>query len=270
MAEISAETVYPRLREVLDPRFASLSDAELEAAFESAFGEGVTPAEYEEFFNGLGKALSGVARDVGQFAQQAAPVVATGFQGALQGAAAGSRLGPWGALGGALTGAAGAALSKHGQGAARDVGGVLSGVVGTAGALRGGGAPDAAANLLGLLRRPEMGQAIAGLLGGSGTAVPVGRSGTPVPASAFAGLLSALARQAEAEALATDTAESVPAYLVGPTGQLVADPADPDQRAARLFQLLARETEYDEAADWPEAEYDDADDDVLLYAPTRW
>ena len=34
-------TYYPQLREVLDPRYAALSDAQLEDAFESAFGEGV-------------------------------------------------------------------------------------------------------------------------------------------------------------------------------------------------------------------------------------
>ena len=268
MPESFAGTDYPRLREVLDPRLAALPDTELESAFATAFGEGVTPAEYEEFFGGLGRALQGVAQDVGRFAQQAAPVVASGAQGALRGAAAGSALGPWGILGGALTGAAGSALAQHGTGTARDVGNMLSGVVGTAGSLTGGGglagllggagrgAPPAAANLAGLLRTPQLAQALSGLLGGGNPTVPAGRAGTPVPATAFAGLLSALAREAESEALADQDGESVPAYLVGPTGELLVDPGDPDQRARRLLALLAGEV----AADTDGEAWDDADD----------
>src|SRR5215831_627207 len=103
MTQSFAGTYYPNLREVLDPRFAGLSDSDLESAFEAAFGDSVTLAEYEEFFGGLGKAF----KDVGRFAQQAAPTLATAGQGALQGAAAGSALGPWGALGGALIGGTG-------------------------------------------------------------------------------------------------------------------------------------------------------------------
>jgi hypothetical protein len=143
-------------------------------------------------------------------------------------------------------------------------------VVNAAGALTGGGAPPAAAGLFGLLQRPEMRQAMQALLRGGGAVVPVGRSATPVPANAFAGLLARLAREAEAEAWGSDDAESVPAYLVGPSGQLVADPADPDQRAARLLQLLIRETadEADFGPDYAEAEYDDVE--IVSYEPARW
>lgn len=298
MAEPVADTYYPHLREVLDPRFAALSDAELEALFESAFGEGITPAEYEDFFGGLGRALGSVAQGVGRFAQQAAPVVASGAQGALQGAAAGSALGPWGALGGALTGGVGSALQKHGRGPAKDVGNVLSGVVNTAGMLSGrgglaqgaagllgmagraaGGGSPAAGQLLGLLNRPEVMLALMSLFRGRNPAVPVGATRTPVPANAFAGLLGALAREAEAEAMIWDSAESVPAYLVNPTGQLVVDPSDPDQRAARLLQLLGGEadeerweqddTDFDDTdfddADFDDTDFEDLDEDDELY-----
>jgi hypothetical protein len=272
-------TLYPHLREVLDPRFDSLTDAELEDAFGSAFGEGVTPAEYEEFFDGLG-------RNLGKFLQQAGPVLATAGQGAMAGGAAGSALGPYGALVGALAGGTGAVLGQHGSGTARDVGNVLNTAVKTTNLFTGrGGGPvtgsvpattnaPAAANLLGLLSRPETAQALRALAGGRNTAVPVGTSGTPAPANAFAGLLAALAGQADAEA-AFDDAEGVAAYLVTPSGRLAADPADPDQRAARLLVLLAQPvaagTESDDAFDDAEL-YEDAelDDDAELYEPTRW
>lgn len=264
-------TYYPNLRRTLDPAYTRLSDAELEALFESAFGEGVTPAEYEEFFNGLGRALS-------SFGQKAAPVFSSVASGALQGASAGSALGPYGMLAGALMGGAGGGL-KHAGGPAKDVGGVLSGIVGTAGSLTGGGGlggmlgglggrggaagmagggmggggmgslmgmgaqalgqrSPATAQLLSVLGRPETRQALAALLGGGNQSVPVGRGGVPVPASAFAGLLGALGREAEAESFEWQGGESVPGYLVGPNGQLVVDPNDAQQRAARLLALL--------------------------------
>jgi len=265
-----AETAYPYLRDALDDRFSALTDAEFDSAFEAAFGDGVTPVEYEEFFSGLGKALS-------NFAQQAAPVAQSAVQGAITGGAAGARYGPYGALIGALAGGTGSALQQHGTGTARDVGNVLSGVVGTAGALGGGGGAGGLAGLLGgaggasgagqapatnqlmrVLARPETAQALGALAGGQNPAVPAGPTGTPVPANAFAGLLSALAREAEAEAFGWDEPVAVPAYLVGPGGQLIADPASPDQRSGRLLQLLAAPArEQDESFD----EYDEAFDE---------
>ncbi|MGH3937953.1 MAG: hypothetical protein ACRDTG_04845 [Pseudonocardiaceae bacterium] len=258
----SVDTYYPHLREVLDSRFAALSDSELEKLFESAFGEGITPAEYEEFFGGLGKAVGNVARDVGRFAQKAAPVIASGVEGAVRGAAAGRALGGRGAIAGALAGGVGSALQTHGSGAAKDVGNVLSGVVGTAGMLAGQGGlaqgasgllsmagqavgrrSPAAGQLLGLINRPETMQALMSMFQGRNAAVPVGETGTPVPANAFAGLLGALAREAESEAMVWDSAEGVPGYLLNPVGQLVIDPSDPDQRAARLLHLLGRESD---------------------------
>ncbi|MGC5075483.1 hypothetical protein [Agrococcus sp. DT81.2] len=278
---------------MLDERFANLPDDQLEAMFESTFGEGITPAEYEDFFGGLAKAMSGVARDVGRVASKAAPVLATAAKGAMQGAAAGSAAGPWGALGGALLGGTGSVLQKHTRGPASQIGGALGGIVSTAGALTGrgglaqgaasilgglsgaprggfGGAPLGAATsaLRGLLGRPELAQALGALFAGGNPNIPVGRSGTPIPANAIAGLLGSLAREAEHEAESWLDTESVPAYLVDSYGQVVVDPTQPDQRAARVLQLLA--TEFDDAEDddsderevddaWELAETDDVD-----------
>jgi hypothetical protein len=259
------DTDYPYLRENLDDRFSALTDAELDSVFEAAFGEGVTPAEYEEFFSGLGKAFSG-------FAQQAAPVAASAAQGALRGGAAGARFGPYGAFIGALGGGAGAALQHHGTGTARDIGNVISGVGSVIG---GGGAQGSAVPLAGaapgpapatsellrLLGRPETAQALGALFRGQNPAVPAGPAGTPVRANAFAGLLSALARESEAEALGWGDAVGLPAYLVGPGGELLADPADPDQRSGRLLQLLAGPSrEVDEASDDAFDEYEVLDE----------
>jgi hypothetical protein len=106
-----------------------------------------------------------------------------------------------------------------------------------------------------VLARPETARALGALAGGQNPAVPTGAAGTPVPANAFAGLLSALARESEAEALGWEEPVAVPAYLVGSNGQLLADPTSPDQRSGRLLQLLAASArEQDEGYD----EYDDA------------
>lgn len=255
MTTTMPDTFYPHLREVLDERFAALPDSAIESSFAEAFGEGVTPAEYEEFFSGLGRAFN-----------SALPVLTSIGQGALSGAAAGSIAGPWGALGGALLGGAGGGLS-HAKGPAGDVGRGLGGVVNLAGSLTGrggfaqgaaglagmlgGGRPGAAspaaggsaASVLGaLLSRPETIQALRGLLAGRNPTVPIGSSGTAAPASAFAGLLGALSRETEAEAEAYQDAGRpgvVHGYLLDATGRPVVDPGDADLRAARLLALLA-------------------------------
>jgi hypothetical protein len=274
------DTYYPHLREVLDPRFSGLSDSELDSVFESAFGEGITAAEYEEFFGGLGRALGGLA-------QRAGPVLGSSAQGAISGAAAGSALGPWGALGGALIGGVGSALAQHGRGPARDVGRVIGTFTGAgampapplpvgpaapgqpvtaAAPVRGApipvaapGSPAPAAppppatsaiSWLGqLLASPAAAQAIAALMQGRGGTVPVGATATPVQASEVVGLMGALAREAEAEAMQWDVEQGVPAYLIGAEGELESDPYDVDLRAVRLLELFASEAEWDEELD---------------------
>jgi len=270
MTSTTMETFYPNLRDMLDDRFADLPDEQFEAAFESAFGEHVTPAEYEEFFGGLSKALSSVGASVGRVAKQAAPVLATAAQGALSGAASGSALGPYGMLGGALLGGVGSALQKHGGGrGGRQVGSALGSVLGTAGALTGRGGPGGAlaglSGLLGqrgggpatnalrsILGRPQVSQALNALFAGRNPQIPVGSSGTPVPASAITGLLGLLAREAEEEAEVVRLDDRPDAFLVDAEGQLVVDPTVPEQRAGRVLQLFAQE--FDDAAWWPPTE----------------
>jgi hypothetical protein len=227
------ETYYPSLRDALDERFSSLTDSELDEAFGAAFGEGVSAAEYEEFFNSLGKAL-----------KKAAPTLAAFGKGALSGAAAGSALGPFGALGGALIGGTGGALAKSGRGPLRDIGRVASGAVGTAGQLLPGGA---AANVFHtILQRPETAKALSAVLSGRNVPVPLGASGISVPANAFAGLLGSLARESvESEPEWADSDEAT----------------DPDIGQAQLLQLLAAippESDDGEFGDEFEDDYDDA------------
>lgn len=279
-----ADSHYPHLREVLDARFAELEDHEFDAVFASAFGEDVTAAEYEEFFSGLGRALNA-----------AAPVLASAGQGALSGAAAGASVGGlWGGLGGAVAGGLGSALAQHGRGPARDIGRAISGVVGTAGALTGrsapisGGAPPApqmgapavaavpaAGHLSALLADPRVAAALAMLLQGRNGTVPVGAAGTPVQAAEVAGLVGALALEAATDAGTWESGEGVPDYLTDATGQAVVDPADPVQRAGRLLQLFA--TESQAASPWDEAEFDEAGEfdvgdlyDGIDALPDRW
>lgn len=271
----AVETFYPNLRDMLDERFAELPDEQFEAAFESAFGEHVTPAEYEEFFGGLSKALGSVVNTV-------APVIKSAAPGVLSGLAAGSAFGPIGAIGGALLGGVGSALSKQG-GTAGGVGNVIGGVVNTAGALTGrsplgpGGVAGAATSglsaLLGqrggpatnalrsVLGSPQLAQALAALFAGRNPQLPVGPAQTPVPASALTGLLGMLAREAEDEAESAGMwglGTGAPAYLVDGNGQLVVDPAVPEQRAARVLQLLAAEFD-DSALDESEGETFDSE-----------
>ncbi|MGW2558070.1 hypothetical protein ACWCXB_02255 [Streptomyces sp. NPDC001514] len=255
MPECYAGTYYPHLREVLDSRYAGFSDGELEEAFAEASGENITPAEYEEFFDGLGTALAKVAEPTATFAKAVGP-------GALRGAAAGSALGPFGALGGALVGAAGSALQqRYGGHDARGIGGVLSGAAGTAGGsptgpgalasgllgLAGGRGGPASAMLMALLRRPETAQALAALGEGRHLLVPVGRQQVPVPAHTFAGLLGALARETEAEW--TTDAESEE------------EPEAGDERAGRLLGLLvgAEQDETESYDDDATAAYEEFD-----------
>ncbi|MGW7369772.1 hypothetical protein ACWGI8_41710 [Streptomyces sp. NPDC054841] len=246
MPECYAGTYYPHLREVLDSRYAGFSDGELEEAFAEASAENITPAEYEEFFDGLGNALAKVAEPAGTFARAVGP-------GALRGAAAGSALGPFGALGGALVGAAGSALQRYGGHVGRGSGGVVGGAISTAGSPAGPGAPasgllgtagpaagsggPASAALTALLQRPEVARALAALSGGHNALIPVGRLQVPVAAHTFARLLGALAQEAEAEW--TTDAESEE------------EPTAGDERAGRLLGLLV-------GAERDEAESDDA------------
>lgn len=243
------ETYYPYLRDALDDRYSSLTDAELDEAFGDAFGDGVSAAEYEEFFNALGKAL-----------KKAGPTLAAFGKGALSGAAAGSALGPFGALGGALVGGAGGALAKQRKGPLRDIGRVASGVVGAAGQLMPAGA--AANAFQSILRRPETANALTAVLSGRNAPIPLGSSGISVPANAFAGLLGSLARESvDSEPEWADADEST----------------EPDIGQAQLLQLLAAippesdDGEFGDEFEEFEADYDEAlDNDDAFDSDEFW
>jgi hypothetical protein len=119
------------LRQVVDPTLTMLPPRQLRLEIDSAFGEGFADSvdqDLESIFSGIGRSLSSAARDVGRFAQKAAPVVTTIGGGIVQGAMAGSAGGIPGIIAGAAVGGTGAGLSRYGSGAARQVGGALSGV----------------------------------------------------------------------------------------------------------------------------------------------
>src|SRR3954470_20557135 len=122
-------SAFVNLRQVLDPRYATLPDAAIRAHMEAAFGP-ESAEQYEEYLEGIfdqiGSAFSSAARDIGRFATKAAPVLATVGGGALQGALAGSQFGLPGIIAGAATGGVGAGLSRYGRGTAADIGGALS------------------------------------------------------------------------------------------------------------------------------------------------
>ncbi len=326
---------YGDLRELLGPEYRHLPADQLDEALSDILGE-MSAEDLENFWRGVRR----FARRAAPILTKALPVVTTvagtalgGPVGAALGGAAGQALS--GALGGALKGGRGAGrralagfarggLSGLGQaagglvpgglaagGLARGAlsqltgaGGALSQLTGAGGALSqlagagGRGAP--AAQLLRLLTRPEMPQALLQMaLGPAGAQhVRVGR--TQVPLGAFTNALGVLAGQAAqhnhaqvrrvaarpapvaamapavastgAAAAATEPAGGgVPTYLLDPSGQPLGDPADPASRTEALLLRLdeaeameALEAEaYDEEYDeaWDDT-YDDSDDEA--------
>lgn len=131
-------------------------------------------------------------------------------------------------------------------------------------ALPAGGSP-AAAQLLQVIQRPEIMQALmAMVMGQSGRrSMPV--AGASVPTAAFTNLIGTLANRATAEYSAAVSAPAEgAAYLYDYAGEALADPAVAEQRAARLLELLHEADLGEEPAEEPEAaeRYDEA---ALLY-----
>lgn len=167
----------------------------------------------------IGSALGGALSDVGQGKN----VLNAGL-GAVSGLAGGMGGGALGQVAGLVGGRSGA-----------------TGAVGSLAGLLGNPSNGAAGQLLGLLQRPEVMQSLGAMAMGAGgrQTVPVGSAQTPVPVSAFASLLGMLAnRAADEQAALSDGSETDLRYLTDDAGEWVADPADDDQRAAVLYQLL--------------------------------
>jgi hypothetical protein len=187
----------------------------------SAYGKGAA--------HDIGGVLSGVTNIAGQFS----PMGQLG--GALGSAVSGL-------AGGGGRGAAGAAVNALGGLLGGPAGGALNGGGGALGALNGlFGGGGATGQLLSLLQRPEVGQALAALnLGPAGRRnIPVGSAQTPVPVSAITSLIGQLANQASAEAMAIAGGGEGPLeYMMGESGDYIGDPASPRDRAAALWNVL--------------------------------
>jgi hypothetical protein len=205
------DTEYDNLRENVADHYARLTDAQLESLMAR---NGMDAEAMEGFFD----SLKSFASTAGNAVLGAAPSILPAA-GTILGTAFG---GPIGAqLGGTLGSLAGKAV-----GAATAPGGSASG---------------AAGQLLQTIARPETLQALGSMaMGGLGkSSVSVG--GTSVPVGAFGTLLKSLIGQAEteyAEALAAAEGDGTPAYMRDFSGQPVADPAVPLNRAVALYQLL--------------------------------
>src|SRR3954447_13295036 len=299
-------TEYPTLREHLAPGFAELSDEQIDALVEQVYGPGFTGEDLEGFFDTLKRGLGHVAGAVGDFAQKAAPVVMKTLPGIAQGAMAGSALGPYGMLAGAIAGGAGRALSQSrnptlrgigqglgtvtqlassvrggggaaggignllkgglsqlggGRGAAGGIGGLLQGglsqLAGGSGGGGAGGALGGIANLLGgarppgqpmpagasantlmgMLARPEVGQALmAAAMGGLGRqSVQVGSS--QIGVQSILNAISSLAGRAAGEMAGTES-ESLPEYFYNAEGELAFDPSERNSRTDALLTYM--------------------------------
>ncbi|WP_448502761.1 hypothetical protein [Sphingomonas sp.] len=113
---------FPMLRASLSPQYATVDPAQLRALVQQVYGPGATPEDVEGFFGSIGRGFQQAAGAVGRFAQRAAPVLQNALPGIASGALAGSALGPWGALAGAVAGGAGGILSQSRNPTARAVG----------------------------------------------------------------------------------------------------------------------------------------------------
>jgi hypothetical protein len=251
---------YPLLRESLAPAYENADPAQLRSIVQQIYGAGATPEDVEGFLGDLGRGLSKAAKGVGRFAQKALPGMAAG-------AMSGMALGPWGALAGAVAGGAGSLLSKSRNPTARAIGGGLSTATNLLSTVRGGGAGGAlgalgsiasgglggggnplagrrggsgASQLMGMLARPELLQALqAATLGSFGRqAISIG--GQQVPTHMLMNALGTVAQRAAHEmAEADEAAEAVPEFLVEASEALGLDVEDAEGRTDTLLTLLA-------------------------------
>lgn len=252
---------YPWIRSAVREDYAEMCAEDLERVLAR---EGIDAPAMEGFFDDVGNFFKKAAPVVGQVAQRALP-------GIVSGATTGAALGPWGALGGALIGGVTSALSGGGRpggapapargggalgaiasaaapaiaglaGSGGPVGAIASAAAPALAGIAGGGNPAGA--LLSVLQNPQVLQSLMSLAMGSAgrQTVPVGASQTPVPTSAVANLIGQLGSGAFAQAEAVaEPSEALPAYLYK-EGQLAVDPGAPEQRAARLLEMLSETT----------------------------
>ncbi|MGH8032608.1 MAG: hypothetical protein ACREO8_09650 [Luteimonas sp.] len=143
-------TAYPTLRASLSADYAELNDEQLDLLVAEIYGTGISAEDIESFWSDVGRGF----QTVGRVAGRALPSIA-------QGAMAGSALGPWGVLAGAVAGGAGSVLSQTNNPTLRGIGGAIGGVTRLAGSVTGGGA-------VGNLAGGALGSLASGALGGRG------------------------------------------------------------------------------------------------------
>jgi hypothetical protein len=264
------ETEYENLRENVAPHLANLTDAQLEAVFTS---NGMDAEAMEGFFDSLKSFASSAGKAVLSAAPSILPVagsiVGTAFGGPI-----GAQIG--GSLGSLAGKAVGAATGQPAGGGGGGLGGLVGSVAGSL--LGGGGGSGAASQLLQTITKPETMQALTSMAMGALGKPNVQVGGASVPVGAFGTLLKSLIGQAEAEyaqTMALAEGDGTPAYMRDFSGQPVADPAVPLNRAIALYQLLqasgarngaplaeAADAEVDAAElEWEaaQAEYDEAE-----------
>jgi len=248
-----SEHDYEELRILLAPEYADLPPEELEELFEQTLG--MYPEDVEDFLKDLGRGLRSVGKAVAPALPAVGTVVGTAFGGPVGGA-----------VGGIAGRAAGGALTPQ-RPPRRPVRRPRS--VSPPPQPPIAPAAPATAQLLQVLARPEVLQALMSmLLGPSGRRhVPV--AGTPVPVGAFTNLLGVLANRAAAEynVLAAPSGEDIPRYLLDVNGEFLVDPAVPEERAAVLLGLLEIAEQEEAAYELYEAELaEEFEDDLGSFA----
>lgn len=245
---------YDGLRELLAPQYAALPAAALDAQLESILGE-MSPDDIEDFW-----------QSVKSFGQQAMPVLQRALPGVLQGAVSGATTGatmggPWGALvGGVAGGALGGAQSAQRRPATA---GARAAQASPGPAAPHGAASPAAAQLLQLINRPEVQQALLSMVMGPAGNRNVSAGGTPIPVGAIANTLGVLANQAAAEhhQVVTGDGGGTPLYLLDDAGEFVCDVANPAERAGAVLSHFAAA---DAAESGEDEEQFESDDDLYV------
>lgn len=217
------------LRDVLHEDYHYATPEEMEVALIDML-ESMTPAEgfnFGKILSQIGKAGKKVLRNpiAAKIAKTALPIA---------GSTIGTFFGPLGTMaGGKLGQIAGQAFSSGGKRSP-----ALTKVAQTS--VSGGSA--AAGQLLQLTQNPDMLKSLLSLaLGSNGKkSISIGKGGPSVNVGSFANLLSTLSNQvaADAEQLLSESNE-LHSYLLDSEGNYLYDPANPEERARALYEVLS-------------------------------
>lgn len=245
-------TLYPNIRANIRGDLVYLSDEQIDAVVAEIYGAGVAAEDVEGFFDNLSRGFQTVGHAVGNFAQQAAPMVAKALPSIAQGAMTGAKFGPWGALAGAVAGGAGGILSQSKDPTLRRIGGGIGSVTQLAsnftgggafgniakiglGALGGGGGRGGGGGIGGLLGQAgQFAPQLAGILGGGG------RGGGGRGGAGAAGLLSQFAGAAGGGGGIGGILGGLAPQLAAMAGSIGQGHAAPGGSANSLLGMLAR------------------------------